>query len=296
MRRTIRNGQPWVRLALVLALLVVAFLALVPGQADAKPSAWSRATAPAKGQASAIGAYTAGCIRGAKKLSLSGAGFEVMRPKRKRNYGHPLLLSFIEDLGKTLRASKHGPILIGDLGQPKGGPSPRGHASHQSGLDVDIWFWHPKIAERRTLTRRERRKTPNHRVVDPKKLEYTKYWSDDVPAMIFAAAADPRVSRVLVNPLIKKRLCETKGDERTLLRKIRPWYGHADHMHVRLHCPKGNTDCVPQNVIPEDDGCKDLDWWLNPKARKDRKKGKKDYLSNVGALPLLPDACQELLR
>ncbi len=177
-----------------------------------------------------------------------------------------------------------------------GGPSPRGHASHQSGLDVDIWFWHPKIAERRRLTRRERRRTPNHRVVDPKKLEYTKYWSDSVPAMIWAAAEDSRVSRVLVNPLIKKRLCETDGDRTEMLRKVRPWYGHADHMHVRLHCPQGSKHCVPQDALPEGDGCADLDWWLSKKAKRDRKKGKAKYLSTVGAVPLLPEQCLVMIR
>lgn len=291
LRRNTKPRPSWALLTVCASLLLWA-----PREATAKRTVWSEAVAPSGGSASAIGSYTAGCVRGAKKLALSGTGYQVMRPKRKRYYGHPALLSVIQDLGATMLAAKHGPILVGDLGQAKGGPSPRGHASHQSGLDVDIWFWHPKVAEKRRLTRRERRRIPNHRVVDPKKLKYTKYWSDDVPAMIFAAAADARVSRVLVNPLIKKRLCETKGIDRTLLRKIRPWYGHADHMHVRLHCPKGSKHCVPQDAVPEDDGCGDLEWWLSPKARKDRKKGKKEYLSNVGAVPLLPEQCQELVR
>ena len=34
-----------------------------------------------------------------------------------------------------------GVLSIGDLGQARGGPAPSGHVSHQSGLDVDIWFW-----------------------------------------------------------------------------------------------------------------------------------------------------------
>ncbi len=288
------------RASLVPAVLcgagVIVFVTILASDALAKRSVWSEARHPAKGAPRAIGSYTAGCLQGGTGIALSGPGYEVMRPHRRRFFGHPELVSMIEDLGTTLLDSGHGPILVGDLGQPKGGPSARGHASHQSGLDVDIWFWHPKQAEKRTLTRRERRKMPNHRVVDPKKLEYTKYWSEDVSAMIFAAAADERVSRVLVNPLIKKRLCESKGPERALLRKIRPWYGHADHMHVRLHCPADSKECVPQNDVPEDDGCGDLDWWLSKKAKKDRKKGKKDYLSNVGALPPLPTACSALVK
>ncbi len=274
---------------------VVASLVLLP-IADAKRTAWSDAKRPTRGTASSIGTYTAGCVRGAKKLALTGLGYQVMRTERKRYYGHPELLSVVKSIGSTLAAKNLGPILVGDLGQPMGGPSPRGHASHQSGLDVDIWFWHPVEAEKRPLTRRERRKMAAHRVVEPKTQEYTEYWADEVPEMIFAAAKDRRVARVLVNPLIKKRLCEEHGDRTALLRKIRPWYGHADHMHVRLTCPKASKHCVGQAKVPPGDGCDDLDWWLGPKAKRDRKKGQKAYQKTVGAVSPLPKQCQALLR
>lgn len=290
------NDVIGVRLSRGGLLLALAFLVTLPGHASAKRTAWSEATMPSGGGPSAIGGYTAGCVRGAKKLALAGEGYQVMRPARRRYYGHPDLLSVIRDLAKSMQKQKLGPILVGDLAMPMGGPSPRGHASHQSGLDADIWFWHPKIAERRRLTRKETRHLPNHRVVDPKKLEFTKYWSDDVPAMIWAAAKDPRVSRVLVNPMIKKRLCETGRERTALLRKIRPWYGHADHMHVRLHCPTDSKHCVPQDDLPEGDGCGDLDWWLSKKAQRDRKNGKDKYLKTVGAVSPLPEQCQDLIR
>ena len=31
-------------------------------------------------------------------------------------------------------------ILVGDIAQPRGGPALSGHASHQIGLDADIWL------------------------------------------------------------------------------------------------------------------------------------------------------------
>jgi len=43
-----------------------------------------------------------------------------------------------------------------DLGQPRGGPTLSGHRSHQSGLDVDIWFLLSKQAASRTLAYNER--------------------------------------------------------------------------------------------------------------------------------------------
>jgi penicillin-insensitive murein endopeptidase len=277
----------WILLALSLSLIAT-------DVTHAKKSKWALAKQPASGVASAIGSYTAGCVRGAVKLPMNGTGYQVMRPARRRYYGHPALIDYLKTIAKKIDTEKLGPILVGDLGQPKGGPSPRGHASHQSGLDVDIWFWHPKKAERRKLTRRERRTLSAHRVVDPKKKVFTRYWSDDLTEILRIAASQPEVSRILVNPMIKKRLCDEGKLESSVLRLIRPWYGHADHMHVRLDCPEGSKHCKKQKPVPEGDGCDTLDWWFDDEAQAARKKGKKSYLDTVGAMPELPPQCAEL--
>ena len=217
-----------------------------------------------------------------------------MRPSRRRYYGHPSLVSYIKKIAANIKTDDVGPILIGDLSQPMGGPTPRGHASHQTGLDVDIWFWHPRQAERRHLTKKERRSLSAPRMVDPKKKTFSSKWSDEVGELLRIAASEPEVSRILVNPLIKQRLCEEGKLDTKVLRMIRPWYGHADHMHVRLLCPEEDKLCVRQKKIPKGDGCDTLGWWFDEEAQAARREGKASYLKKVGATPELPVQCDEL--
>ena len=80
-----------------------------------------------------------------------------MRPQRRRFFGHPVLVHYLQVLGAATNQQGLGTLLIGDLGQPRGGPMPFGHRSHQIGLDADIWFWLPgdgivlSAADRETL-------------------------------------------------------------------------------------------------------------------------------------------------
>src|SRR5262245_38981071 len=102
---------------------------------------------PTRGPAHSIGGYSAGCIEGAVALPKRGSGFKVVHPERKRMFGHPLLVGLIRDVGKKV-AKLHLTLGVGDLAQPRGGPAPSGHASHQTGLDVDLQF-----GARTTMTR-----------------------------------------------------------------------------------------------------------------------------------------------
>jgi penicillin-insensitive murein DD-endopeptidase len=78
------------------------------------------------------------------------------------------------------------------------------------------------------------------------------------------AAGLPEVDRVLVNPAIKQQLCREVSGDRAWLRLIRPWYGHAAHMHIRFRCPKGQADCVQAPPPPAGDGCDGtLQWWFD---------------------------------
>src|SRR5215472_13116433 len=65
-----------------------------------------------------------------------------------------------------------------------------------------------------------------------------KIWSPADVAFIRTAAEQPEVERVLVNAAIKKEPCRVEGKDDVLwMSKVRPWYGHTGHMHVRLKCP-----------------------------------------------------------
>jgi penicillin-insensitive murein endopeptidase len=77
------------------------------------------------------------------------------------------------------------------------------------------------------------------------------------------------VDRIFVNPAIKHILCESVTTDRTWLRKIRPWWGHDDHFHVRLSCPVGEDACVPTEPIAAGDGCDaSLEWWFSAEAKE----------------------------
>jgi penicillin-insensitive murein endopeptidase len=96
------------------------------------------------------------------------------------------------------------------------------------------------------------------RVVDPNKFTPAH------AAIIKIAAKQPETARIFVHPAIKKALCDSAGNDRGWLRKVRPWWGHYYHFHVRISCPSGSSGCTNQSAPPAGDGCgKELDWWLS---------------------------------
>ncbi|MDG4555497.1 MAG: penicillin-insensitive murein endopeptidase [Candidatus Competibacter sp.] len=239
------------------ALLIPLLLGWAPAWAG---NAWSRISHPLAGPPQAIGAYTAGCIGGAVALPLEGEGYQVMRPSRNRYYGHPVLVQLVERLGRQT-AARGGRLLVGDLGQPRGGPMPNGHRSHQSGLDADIWFL--QLPRDRLLSRGEveRIEMPSMVRADEGVLNGSR-WSPRYRDTLKQAALAPEVERIFVNPIIKQALCASETD-RGWLYKLRPWWGHDAHFHVRLACPPGSDQCTPQKPIPLDDGCgADLANWV----------------------------------
>ena len=110
------------------------------GERSALFAKWAKIREPLAGPAAAVGFYAAGCLQGAEALPLDDDGYSVMRPSRHRFYGHPSLVSYITNLASTARAKFGTRLLIGDMAPPRGGPMLTGHASHQNGLDVDVWF------------------------------------------------------------------------------------------------------------------------------------------------------------
>jgi penicillin-insensitive murein DD-endopeptidase len=260
----IRLGARWVLAAvLVVALAGGAVAGEAKREVKARLSAASFAAvrAPSGGPAQSIGGYAAGCLAGGKALAPEGTGYQVIRLSRNRYYGHPQLIAFLTDFGQKVAAKRLGTALIGDLGQPRGGPLPSGHASHTIGLDADVWL----RLDLPPMSRAERERL--------KEIVYVDYdrgrveadaWSAAQAELIRAAAADSRVARVFVHPTIKKALCERRWSERAWLRKVRPWWGHDGHMHVRLSCPAGSPQCVDQAELPEGEGCDDgdLDNWI----------------------------------
>src|SRR6266403_1009168 len=59
-------------------------------------------------------------------------------------------------------------LLVGDMSQPRGGPMITGHASHQVGLDADIWL---TPMPKRELSRNEREDMSATMAVAPSRLD-----------------------------------------------------------------------------------------------------------------------------
>ncbi len=268
--------------------------------ADPKISAkeiFGRKLTPFEGPAQAIGFYTSGCLVGGVALPINGKTWQVMRLSRNRNWGHPNIIKFLERFSEKAQAIGWNGLLVGDMAQPRGGPMRTGHLSHQVGLDADIWL-SPMPA--REFTRQEREVTMATNVVaDDWKDVNPKIWSPTHIALLKAAATDPEVERVLVNPAIKKALCRDVKDDRSWLHKMRPVPGHNYHFHVRISCPPDSTTCKAQPATPNDEGCgKDLDAWFKkiskPSPPQPPKPDAKPIKPRIIPLSSLPPACRKL--
>lgn len=255
------------RLPAPAALLLLGFLATPEAGADEVPAKelFGAALAPAPAAPDAprvIGSHARGCLAGGEALPAEGPGWQAMRPSRNRAFGHPRLLATIERLAAAGRAIGWPGLLVGDLAQPRGGPMRTGHASHQTGLDADIWL--TPMPERR-LTFEERESLPavpmladGTRRVDPARFGAVHM------ALIREAVLLPEVARIFVHPGIKQALCERASGDRSWLGKVRPWWGHDSHFHIRLRCPEGEPLCRDQEPPPAGDGCgAELAWWLS---------------------------------
>lgn len=230
-----------------------------------RDNAWSRVQSPAPGPARAIGGVAHGCLAGAAELPPDGPGYEAIRLSRHRNFGHPDLVAYLGRLGRRAQAAGLPMFYVGDMAQPRGGPLPFGHASHETGLDVDIWL---TLQPRPYLPpeAREDVDLPSMLLANYREIDPARFGPKQV-ALLKLAAADPAVERIFVNPVIKAALCRSERasseSARAWLERIRPWFGHDEHFHVRLRCPAGSPGCEEQRPVPAGDGCgAELASWL----------------------------------
>ena len=214
----------------------------------------------------AIGSYAKGCMAGGRALEVDGPAWQVMRLSRNRNWGHPAMVALVERLAVEAK-EKDGwnGLLVGDLAQPRGGPMPSGHASHQVGLDADVWL---TPMPDRTLSAKEREEIQATVVVKDRKHINPKVWTEAHARLIKRAASYPEVSRIFVHPPIKAELCKWATGDRDWLAKIRPYYNHNYHFHIRISCPADSPGCKNQpDPHPNDGtGCGDeLAYWMGDK-------------------------------
>ena len=277
-----------VRRARAVGLGLLMLVLVLPASAE---TPWSRIQDVSIGRPAAIGGPSNGCIDGAEALPASGNGFVSIRRHRNRYYGHPDTVRLVRELGDAMAERTGRYIMVGDLAQPRGGRMNSSHVSHQNGLDADIWLTLASSPAEALRTTPEDRDPPS--MLTPKKLALNERFGPDQLFLIKTAAEHPAVDRILVNPGIKRALCESENNA-PWLRKLRPWWGHDAHMHVRIKCPPGSPHCEQQGPMPMGSGCgAELAWWFSLEARSP---SSGTTTAKAPAPPKPPAQCQVLLR
>jgi len=217
---------------------------------------------PAALPARAIGFYSKGCLAGGVAIPADGETWQAMRLSRNRRWGHPDLIALVERLSREAAANDGWPgLLIGDIAQPRGGPMLSGHASHQVGLDADVWL--TPMPDRK-LSAREREEISATSMLRKDTLYVDdRVWTPAHARLLMRAASYPEVERIFIHPGIKKKICDTWQGDRSAMGKLRPYYGHHYHFHIRMKCPPGVSGCRSQNPPPSGTGCDaSLAWWF----------------------------------
>jgi penicillin-insensitive murein DD-endopeptidase len=251
---------------------------------------FGRVMTPLEAQVRSIGFYSRGCLAGAKALPVDGASWQVMRLSRNRMWGNPAMIAFLERFSRKAKAKGlWNGILVGDISQPRGGPMLTGHASHQVGLDADVWL---TPMPDRSLSPEERETMSAVNMVSEDGLSVDRsVWTPARASIIEAAAEEPEVERIFVNAAIKKALCETAQGQ-PWMNKVRAYWGHNYHFHIRIKCPAGQTACQPQDPVPPGDGCdKSLDWWFTPEALHPRQEIPRPPIT----MAQLPPECRKIV-
>ncbi|MHA6641122.1 penicillin-insensitive murein endopeptidase [Mesorhizobium sp. A623] len=295
-----RKIQPCFRrggrlLAGLIAIVALLALGAQPSMAAEKAKdLFGAKRLPAVAAPQSFGFYSKGCFAGGMAIATDGPTWQAMRPSRNRRWGHPTMIALIEKLSRDAVAIGWPGLLLGDISQPRGGPMTTGHASHQIGLDADIWFT-PMPDRRLSISERENMSAVSlvnektHRVKE-------NIWNPVYARLLRQAASYPEVERILVNPGIKKKLCDTVTGDRSWLHKIRPFWGHDYHFHIRIGCQPGSPSCKPQQATPMDDGCgKPLAWWFTEEPWRPNKNPDAPKARDLMTMANLPKQCQAVL-
>ena len=167
----------------------------------------------------AVGLPYAGRLERGVQLPAEGGAYFTWDPIRKtspnrgwRRWGTDRLIrTTLRVARRYMRENPRAPRLtIGDLSRPRGGDfGPQygfiGHASHQNGLDVDIYY-----------PRRDRRERP------PKQPSQVDVRLSQKLVDLFVAAG---AAKVFVGPSL-----DLRGPQRV----VAPLVNHDNHIHVRL--------------------------------------------------------------
>ena len=170
-----------------------------------------------------------------------------------------------------------------------------GHASHQIGLDADIWF--TPMPDRRLSAQERENMSARSLLADDSLYVDDRRWTRAHEGVLRRAASYPEVERILVHPGIKKKLCDTVAGDRSWLGKIRPFWGHDYHFHIRIGCPAGSPNCQRQEPVARGTGCDaSLDWWFTDEPWRPAEGPQPPRARDVMTMANLPNACRAVLQ
>lgn len=252
-----------------------------------------------------FGSYARGCLAGGQELAENGPTWQAMRLSRGRNWGHPDMIEYLKRTSrKVAKETSWKGLYIGDISQPRGGPMISGHASHQLGLDADIWMLPAKNLR---LSRADRENLSSVSIRSKNQKGLSSAWTREHMKVMKIAASDPMVDRIFVTAPAKIYMCNNARGDKSWLQKIRPFWGHHYHFHVRLKCPKGSSGCKTQKptvsaLSKGGTGCDStLNWWVTdalkpakPDPNKPKPKPRKHPRQFVMAD--LPNQCTKVLK
>ncbi len=284
---------------ILLRFLTVSTALLLAGTVSAEPLAkelFGAKRVSSQQKPAAFGSYSRGCAAGSVQLPETGPTWQAMRLSRNRNWGHPQAIDFVQDLSRfAAKQSGWNGLYIGDISQPRGGPMTSGHRSHQLGLDIDIWML---PGDNMRLSRNARENISSVSLRRSNGAYVNSNWTKQHHAVLREAAKDKRVARIFVFPGAKVQMCDDEKGNKSYLRKIRPWWGHHYHFHVRLKCPRGSSGCVNQDAPPKGDGCAEARQWVKnilnpppPDPNAPAPKKRREYV-----MADLPNQCVSVLQ
>lgn len=207
----------------------------------------------------AIGSHNRGILQNGATLH-SGTGM-LCRHRANRNYGTDLTIQMLTEATADVDAKfpGHSPIVVANIAKQGGGKlcNPSGcHASHQTGLDVDVVFPSTKkVSDMWSLCGpNQAHCAPGNHISD--NFDTARFWH--FVKTLNCAKGQPVIA-MFIDKEIKRYMCkwvrQNTNEDLTdpdscgyrTLQAMKHARGHYNHVHVRFKCP-GNRDCRDATV------------------------------------------------
>ncbi len=180
-------------------------------------------------------------------LPINGKTWQVMRLSRNRNWGHPELVAFLEQLRRKAPKLGWRGLLVGDIvaaarrtdadraRQPSGRPRRRHLADADAGARTHAAGARGDVGDHGGRARPQGRR--------PRSLDARACRDHQGGRRGPEGRAHLRQRR-----RSRRRSAATTGTDRGWLNKVRPIWGHDYHFHIRIGCPADSPDCKPQDA------------------------------------------------